>query len=665
MNISDSIPKINLNKSKFSKKLFGLGRINRPSADNPNSSSLKIKLFGKFNKVWFFVFIFLFIFIANFFLFFNIYLKARYFYYSLQEIKNSFSVKDLDEINFSLENSQKKLLSLKKAYATIAWTKFVPFLGSYTSDLGHLISASDYSFQALSDGIEVVGPHLDLLGFTGSSLGQESVATVDKIAFVTEALPDILPQMGTIVENFSLVRQEIKQINPKRYPVRWGGKEVRSRLEDLLQGVDRAILIVENSEPLLQKLPYILGIETPRRYLVLFQNDKELRPTGGFMTAYALMEVKKATFDPVSSDDIYNLDSKYKPSIPAPDPLIRYLGGPYAISNKFRLRDLNWPADFYESMRVFTNEIGKVGIDDIDGVIAVDTQFLVDLLGVLGPIQVAGYGTFSDEIIPQCNCPQVIYELESLADIEGPIVWDPSGSGKIIYAPPNWLNRKKMIGPLMNSIAAYSLGQPSEKLPDLFSVFFKSLEEKHILFYFKDDSVQEAADKFGITGRFLKSEGDYLYINDANLGGRKSNLYVTQEVSQEVVVGGDGHLEKKLIITYKNPEKHDGWLNSVLPNWVRVYVPKGSDLLSIDGLQDIADPYEESGRTVFSGFFELRPQGIVRVEIKYRLPFKFDGEYQLFIQKQPGKNSPLYTISFGKTKKEIYLSKDTELILSR
>jgi hypothetical protein len=119
--------------------------------------------------------------------------------------------------------------------------------------------------------------------------------------------------------------------------------------------------------------------------------------------------------------------------------------------------------------------------------------------------------------------------------------------------------------------------------------------------------------------------------------------------------------EKKLVITYKNPEKQDGWLNSVLPNWVRIYVPKGSQLLSLDGLKDTADPYEEAGKTVFAGFFELRPQGIARVEVKYRLPFKLDGKYNLLIQKQPGKDAPLYTLTFGKKNKEFYLNKDTSI----
>jgi len=167
--------------------------------------------------------------------------------------------------------------------------------------------------------------------------------------------------------------------------------------------------------------------------------------------------------------------------------------------------------------------------------------------------------------------------------------------------------------------------------------------------------------QFGVAGTLRDYGGDYLFINDANLGGRKSNLYVKQEVEQEVDVAKDGTVTKTVTITYRNPEKYDGWLNSVLPNWVRVYVPKGSELIGFDGLEDKAEPYDELDKTVFAGFFQLRPQGAIKLTLKYKLPQKFQGEYDLLVQKQPGKDSPLYTMQIGKKSEEFNLNTDKEL----
>src|SRR3989304_5793667 len=369
----------------------------------------------------------------------------------------------------------------------------------------------------------------------------------------------------------------------------------------------------------------------------------------------------KAKFETVISSDIYNIDAKYKPVITVPDPIAKYIKGPYTLSKGWRLRDMNWSPDFSESMSLVSTEAEKVGIKGVDGIIAVDTQLLVNLLDVIGEIGVSGFGNFSTKIVPECNCPQVIFELESFADTEGPIVWSENEPGKIVFAPPNYDNRKKIIGPLMNSILANAMGQPKDKLPKLFEAGFKSLLEKHVLFYLFDDKSQAAVEAFGIAGRIKDYEGDYLHINDANLGGRKSNLYVTQEVEPEIADAPDGSVEKTLTITYKNPEKHDGWLNSVLPNWVRVYVPEGSELIAAEGLQAEETPYEEHGKTVFAGFLEVRPEGVARVTIKYSLPEMEKGDVSLLIQKQPGLDAPLYTTVTPKEETEMYLRKDTEV----
>ena len=44
---------------------------------------------------------------------------------------------------------------------------------------------------------------------------------------------------------------------------------------------------------------------------------------------------------------------------------------------------------------------------------------------------------------------------------------------------------------------------------------------------------------------------------------------------------------------------------------------------------EFIDPYEEFGKTVFAGFVSVRPQGVAKVSIKYRVPVNFDKEYRL------------------------------------
>src|SRR3990172_1122973 len=596
---------------------------------------------------------------------FVVYKKAMAFKASAVSLKESAKSQDLGKIKESLTKTKLSLKELDGSYKLLIPVRIIPFIGSYYSDGQHALIAAKEGLDAGDILIDAIAPYADIIGFSGNenTAGDGFQTAQERIDFVIKSIPLVLPKLDTLSQKVNLIKIEVDNIDPERYPKAYRGIAVRENLVNGISLIDSASELLTDGRPLLENSSYLLGVDSPRSYLVLFQNDKELRPTGGFLTAYSIAKVDKGRFTPVLSDDIYNLDSKYTPTVAAPEPFYKYLKGPYVISRKYKLRDMNWSPDFSESMSLFVKEAEKAGIKKIDGVIAVDTQFLVNLLDVLGTIGVPGYGDFSTKIVSQCNCPQVIYELESFADIEGPIVWSENEPGKIVFAPPNYDNRKKIIGPLMNSILANDMGQPKDNLPKLFEAGFKSLLEKHVLFYLFDERSQAAVEAFGIAGRIKDYEGDYLHINDANLGGRKSNLYVTQEVEQEIAVARDGSVEKTLTITYKNPEKHDGWLNSLLPNWVRVYVPKGSELLAAEGFEEKANPYEEFGKTVFAGFFQLRPEGVSKITLKYKLPFKVKGDYKLFIQKQPGTDSPLYILRLGKKEEEFFLKRDDEIRL--
>ncbi|MGA2910789.1 MAG: DUF4012 domain-containing protein [Candidatus Microgenomates bacterium] len=573
---------------------------------------------------------------------------------------------DLGKIKTGIDNTKNSLSGVATVYKLIGWEKFLPFAGGYISDAGHAIKAGQAGLNAGETVLTTIQPYSDLLGFKDSSsnvLAAKTGAqtTQDRITFVVSTIPSLLPKIDEISTEVKTVQDEVSQINPDRYPENFKGKPVRSEIQSGQDLVSEVATFIVNGKPFIQSAPYLLGMDAPRTYFVLFQNDKELRPTGGFMTAYAIMKVDKAKFTPVLSGDIYSLDAVYKPSIPAPAPIVTYIKGPYVLSPNWRLRDMNWSPDFATSMQTLIPAAQQAGIGKIDGVIAVDTQLLVNLLNVTGPIGVPGFGNFSTAINSQCNCADVIYQLESFADIEGAVIWSPT-TGKIISAPPNYNNRKAIIGPLMNSIMANALGLPKNKLSGLVQAVFTSLIQKHVLFYMLDQNTETAVSDFGVGGRINQDfQGDYLAVNDANLGGRKSNLYAYEQVEQDINVAGDGSVTKTVTITYQNPQSQDGWLNSVLPNWVRVYVPSGSQLISSSGLEAKQDPYTDLGKTVFAGFFQLRPQGVSKVTFEYKLPFKVSKEYDLLMQKQPGTDGFLYTVNVGKNSQEFYLKTDKEL----
>lgn len=595
---------------------------------------------------------------------FLIYRDARSVIASAQALESAVKDdQDITKVKGTVAELRGRLQKLQGTQKLLIWTRFLPLLGGYYRDGEAVIKAGIAGSEAADLIILAIEPYADIIGFTSEGnkavSGEESAN--DRIEFIVASIKEIVPKLDDISLKVTEVQKEIGEINPSRYPVRIGNQEVRSKIVRGISLIDEAAGAIKGSRPLLEEAAYFLGIDEERTYLLLFQNDKELRPTGGFITAYTIMTVNKGKVNPVLSTDIYNLDLRYRPTAPAPQPIIDYIAGPYTIDKGLRLRDMNWSPDFEVAMDLFSSEAKKAGIPRVDGIVAVDTHVVVNILAVLGQIGVPGFGNFSTAVDERCNCPQVIYELESFADNVGPVVWSQTEPDKIVFAPRGFGNRKEIVGPLMNSILSNALGQPQEKLPALFEAGWKSLTEKHVLFYMFDKDKQEAVKAFNIAGKLNDFEGDYLHINDANLGGRKSNLYVTQEVAQNVEVAKDGTITKTLEITYKNPQGYDGWLNSVLPNWTRIYIPKGSEVVDVSGFEERAEVYDELGKTVIAGGFELRPQGVVKISLVYKLPFKIDKKYSLFIQKQPGKDLPLYTINYGRQTEEFFLKTDREL----
>jgi len=579
----------------------------------------------------------------------------------LLQLKEAAKTKDLKIVAEKTAATKKSLNELEKSLKMLSWVGWVPWVGHFEQDAVHLTRAGQYGLEAGEIVIAAVSPYADIIGFTGGEkLGGGEKTAEDRINFLVTTLDKISPQLDSLSEKVVLAQKEIDKVDPNRYPQSFRGQKIREPLQEVVTLVDEMASLSTDAKPLLANAPWFLGTDAPRRYLLLFQNDGELRPTGGFITAYAIIEVDKGKIKPGLSEDIYALDASYKPTKEAPTALVKYVSFPYSKDSRWRLRDMNISPDFAVSMETFSPEFVGVSKLKFDGIVAVDTQVLVRLLKVLGPVGVSGWGNFSAEPDSRCDgCPQVVYQLELL-----------------ITKPLNRIvaERKAVIGPLMHSLLANAMGSPKEKLPGLFEAIFSSTQEKHVLFYFPEEKIQNAVESFNLAGRIKEFEGDYFHLNDANFSGAKVNIFIKQEVEQKIEVARDGTVTKTVTVTYKNPsppsdcnlESGGLCLNAPYRDWVRLYVPQGSKLVDSSGFESEIEIYEELGKTVFEGFFgdkyPLRPQGQAKVSFKYQLPFKVDkGDYRLLIQKQPGADEPDYLIELNGQKQEFQLKTDKEL----
>lgn len=554
-----------------------------------------------------------------------------------RQITESIQQQDLAAAQTHLDQTKESLKTVDKRYQRLIWLKFVPGLRIYYLDGQHGLNATSHSLQAGQKLIAAINPYADLLGFEAKD-GQAEVETQsaeERILFLTQTLDAISPQLEEINTDLQKAQEELDQINPKHYPYSVAGKKVRPNIIKAQETFQESRKALSESRPLIQLLPQLLGQDEEKVYLLLFQNDGEIRPTGGFLTAYAYIKVHEGKITPLESRDIYHLDARFNKNVEAPPAIQKFLD-----EYTWHLRNMNLSPDFKTSMDTFMGYFRDVpGTREVDGVIAIDTQIPVRLLEVLGPVGVGGWGEFSADIDERCDCPQVVYALENIATRQVGYIRE---------------DRKAVLGPLMHSILANAMGSPKHLWPKLLNVGLESIQEKHLLFYFFDESSQDSAESFQAAGRIRTFDGDYLHINDANFGGAKSNLFVEQSVEQEIT-NSNGQVEKTVTINYNNPHPSSNCdpeapglcLNAVLHQWVRLYVPQGAQLIEVIGSETAAAESEDLGKTVFESSFTLRPQSSSKLVFKYKLPGEYPQTLPLMIQKQPGKPNIKHQIIYN------------------
>lgn len=556
---------------------------------------------------------------------------------------------DIESAKTNLQNTKKQLENSQKFLKVLTPLRIIPLAGWYIADAQRGISAAVSGVRAAETLMEAITPYADVLGLKGEGVFLGGTAQ-ERLAVAVETLSKVSPQLEQVGKDLKLVRGEIDQIQSWRYPNFLPGKP-GEKIKLAKDSIDQIESFVVDSKPLIEVLPDIMGQNKERKYLVLLQNDKELRPTGGFITAYAVFRVNKGNIQSEGSEDIYRLDASLTKKLPAPASIKKYLPSEAYLN----LRDSNLSPDYLASMQQFEQLYNFTsGKKDIDGIISLNTQFVLNMMKVLGPIEALGTKFTTDEV-SACGCPQIIYELEKYAD--EPVAFEKG-------------DRKGIIGVLMQQMMAKTFDAPKSSWPTIFGTAISSLQQKDILLYLKDQKSQTAVEKINFAGRIYEFDGDYVHINEANFGGAKSNMYIESKVKQVVTKGKDGKINEKLTIDYKYPRAGDNCslerkgglcLAGIYRSWIRIYVPKGSTLTKASGTEVPITASEDLTKTVFEGFFTLRPQGTGKIEIEYSVPLKLDKTYKLLIQKQSGVAKQTYEIdAFGKKQKAFPFTTDKQ-----
>lgn len=583
--------------------------------------------------------------VMTLFAFFAIYLpytriraKGEVVVASVKELKADLKKNNIDILQNRFNDIDTKYKDFEKESKSVYWMSFVP----YVSDFKNGVEAGDYMIRAGQKSVKAIYPYADLIGFKQGANGIKTQSADDRLATAVVTLDKLVKNIEPISKDIEQAEIHINQIDPNRYPEKIAKTEVKSKIVSLkTQFVGLKSLFVD-AQPLLKNLPDMLGAKEEKTYLVLYENEMEQRPSWGFLTYYAVFKVKYGRLKVETSQDMYHLDD----SIPNHPPAPRIISTYHINVPKLNIRDSNLSPDFVESMKLFNSLYEKSGNRvKYDGVIAVDSKILVDMLKIYGDANVDGIN-FSANTSSACDCADVIYKLFDLVDRPTPYLRE---------------NRKSILGDLMQELMRKVFGRGT-LLGTFTQTMFKDMDEKHAVLYFNDANLQKSVESLNYAGRIRAYDGDYLHVNNANFAGAKSDLYVQKTITSKTTVSGS-NIQREVVVDFKNPhagsdcnlERAGLCLNAKLRNLIRIYVPQGSKLVSIKGAI-IKDPehkqYDELGKTVFEAYTEVLPLGKAHATFSYTLPSSISAtNYKLLVQKQPGEETEKLNITVNGAEK--------------
>lgn len=531
----------------------------------------------------------------------------------------------LKESATALSNADQEMAFFQPLAKTLS---FLPLFGPSVAALPTLLTAGSELTQLAVGTYPLLQPLL--LAPAGTS----------PLTQLPAVLATAQPQLTAISAQLAQVEQVLRPIN---------ADELVLGLQKPVMALQAAVALAGPGLRLSEHLPELLGTDQPRTYLVLAENNHELRATGGFITAVGRVTVAEGKIIGIDFVDSYDpLISQIDGSLPtAPPPVQQYMGIEILL-----LRDANWSPDFPTTAQIVRTIYAQQTGRNVDGVITIDLHAVQLLVGAVEPLTLPGV----DQVLTSATVLERIKEFWA-----APLESDASlASGDTAW----WKQRKDFI-PLLAKSALSRLQQGSFDKLRMISALEEALNTRAVQLWFADAAVAQGVAQLGWDGALKPpATGDFLAVVDTNFGYNKVDAVLERSVQYQVEwpQGATQPGVATVAITYRHPYERPNYVCDQTPHYedsyeemmvrcyydyVRVFVPAGSELLASGGLLKgtASSQRGENGAQLFSGYFILAPGAQNTVVFQYRLPATITpANYALTVRRQAG-SGPLPLIA--------------------
>ncbi len=446
-----------------------------------------------------------------------------------------------------------------------------PIIATVTSYFPQFIPQVQTARAASRIGVDVTHMGQELIStalflaptFRGPLLTNSSkpLVTQEMLNLVGTTISDLLPRLTDI-------QLQSRLLSLNSLPV---SAAQRDEFGQLLQMLPQAEIDLEQALNLLGAANWLLGVDSPRTFLVQTMDRAELRPTGGFTGQYGELTINGGRVGAFTLKDISlveYVDTSKTLGMLAPNQYRSWW--PFA---NWGLRDSNLSADFPTSAQIAIQQYQLEVGHQIDGVILF-TPFLIEhVLQIIGPIHVPGY---NDTITAQNLEDRLHYYQQDNAGIAKQVVYQPGDTSTS--------DRKRFTGYLAHLIMDQVRHAPPDELLAIGQEILHDLKTKDLQVYFSDPQAENLLMQYNDAAQLDRSTShDSLYVVQANVSASKASQYVKTMMLDTVTLdaaGGATHrLQLRLVYNQIGPV----YGYDTYRDYVRVYIPLNSKLLWGDG----------------------------------------------------------------------------------
>lgn len=571
------------------------------------------------------------------------------------------SVKSIANIDTYLGNIQDELSKIDDEISKYEFLKSIDQTKGYYENFqtGRRIlekgnTLIEYSLPKLKNILTATGFSTDKN--SASVLGElEDEEEESSISLILKELPLYLDLYNEIEPQIIGIFEEVANIDPAYVPS-LPSFDISDNLESINNLGEEFPTLSQKTVNLIRYLPDLLGSNRDSKYLVVLQNEAEMRSSGGILTAYGDVTLQNGEIaDEIKLEDTWNLQL-YLWELGLAMPHNNIYGQSYLMNSgcgatEARAQDVAMYPDIYESLMLFkdyynlANRFNARDFPAYDNIVILNFNFAKNLLSLVQPLDVEGFGEVTaDSLFAFIKSETDSTKYSPLAD-----------------------DRKDIIGKVSDAVKERLFDLPYSELPRIVDMIVKSFQARDLGLASTNDEMQAYFDEYGMSGRYAKEvSGDYFSLAEAQNCALKLNQWVRDTVSHDVTISNDGSISRKVKVKWQQPKIYDGTLYGQYDStlrfsyraWVRFVMPKDTFNIDSDGYSRSGylyyypqEYYDETFNKEVSDnivqfdhrrFDESDPIEKEEMNVSYNLPASINylsqGEYSLLLQKHPGKS---------------------------